>query len=135
MPQSQRGTVSPRLSVASSAAERKHSRMVAAAITLWVMFSLWLVAPLMGARRGIRKLAALVLWAELIALLMWSYGVERCTEPTCAPLAQAAGIAARTDVPAIAGIVLLLSVLQFRRSARVADAPAARREPARPRGR
>jgi hypothetical protein len=109
--------------------------MVAAAITLWTMFSLWLVAPLMGARPGIRKLAAVILWVELIALLTWSYGVERCDERTCAPLAQAAGIAARTDVPALAGVVLLVFVVQFRRWARGAEAASATREPARHRGR
>src|SRR3712207_136991 len=98
--------------------------MVAATITLWTMFSLWLVAPRMGARRAVRRLAAVVLWAELVALLVWSYGVERCDERTCAPIAQAAGIAARTDVPALAGLVLVLCVVQFRRSIRPA-APAA----------
>jgi hypothetical protein len=109
--------------------------MVAAAITLWTMFSLWLVAPLMGAHRSVRRLAAVVLWAELVALLVWSYGVERCDVPTCAPLAQAAGIAARTDVPALAGIVLVLTVVQLRRAARPAGAGSPTPEPARPQGR
>jgi hypothetical protein len=109
--------------------------MVAAAITLWTMFSLWLVAPLVGARGSVRKLAAVVLFGELVALLVWSYGVERCDARTCAPLAQAAGIAARTDVPALAGVVLLLTVVQLRRAARRAGTASSTPEPARPQGR
>jgi hypothetical protein len=121
--------------LAPAPAARNHSTMVAAAITLWTMFSLWLVAPLVGARGSVRKLAAVVLWGELVALLVWSYGVERCDERTCAPLAQAAGIAARTDVPALAGVVLLLTVVHLRRAARRAGTASPTPEPARPQGR
>jgi hypothetical protein len=99
------------------------------------MFALWLVAPLMGAGPAVRKLAAVVLCAELVVLLVWSYGVERCDERTCAPLAQAAGIAARTDVPALAGIVLVLAAVQFRRSSPPAGTASPTPEPARRQGR
>jgi hypothetical protein len=91
--------------------------MIAAAVTLWMMFSLWLVAPLVGAPAAVRKIAAATLWVELVALLTWSYGSETCDERTCAPLAQAAGIAARTDVPALAAVVLVVSAVQIRRTA------------------
>ena len=90
--------------------------MVAAAVTLWTMFSMWMIAPLVAARPAFRKAAAGVLLAELVALLAWSYGMEQCAERTCAPLAQAAGIAARTDVPALAAVVLVVSMVQLRRA-------------------
>ena len=48
-----------------------------------------------------------LLGAELVVLLLWSYGTEGCLEPGCAPLAQAAGIAARVDVPILAGLFLV----------------------------
>src|SRR4051794_32924463 len=94
-PGGERNGHAPHSGVAPAASARNHSPMLAAAITLWTMFSLWLVAPLVGARPAVRTMAAVMLWTELAALLMWSYGVERCDERTCAPLAQAAGIAAR----------------------------------------
>jgi hypothetical protein len=90
--------------------------MVAAAITVWAMFSLWLVAPHIGAPRAVRTAAAAVLCAELVSVLVWSYGAESCDERTCAPLAQAAGIAARTDVPALAAVVLVVSMVRMRRA-------------------
>ena len=91
--------------------------MVAAAITLWIMFSLWLLATLVGAHGAIHRLAAAVLCAELVALLAWSYGTENCDERTCAPLAQAAGVAARFDLPALAAVVLVVSLVHIRRTA------------------
>jgi hypothetical protein len=50
--------------------------------------------------------------------LVWSYGSEGCDDRTCAPLAQAAGIAARTDVPILAAVFLIGVVLWLTRSAR-----------------
>jgi hypothetical protein len=90
--------------------------MVAAAITLWSMFSLWLIAPLVGMPESTARIAIRLSAVELVLLLTWSYGVEGCQEPTCAPIAQAAGIAARTDVPALAAAFLVFALLQLRRS-------------------
>lgn len=89
--------------------------MVAAAITLWTMFSLWLMAPLVGMPLLTARVALSLSVAEVVALLTWSYGVEGCDEPTCAPLARAAGIAARTDVPALAAAFLVAAVVQLHR--------------------
>jgi hypothetical protein len=75
--------------------------MVAAALTLWLMFALWLLAPLIGASRAVARIALWMLGGELFLLLMSSYGT--------APLAQAMGVAARADVPALA-VVFLLAV-------------------------
>jgi hypothetical protein len=89
--------------------------MVAAAITLWTMFSLWLLAPLVGMPPVTARVAMTLLSVELCALLVWSYGAEGCDESTCAPLARAAGVAARMDVPALAAAFLVAAILRLRR--------------------
>ena len=89
--------------------------MVAAAITLWTMFSLWLLAPMVGLPRVTSRIAIVLLGVELVALLGWSYGIEGCEDETCAPLARAAGIAARTDVPALAAAFLVATMMRLRR--------------------
>jgi hypothetical protein len=90
--------------------------MLAAAITLWTMFSLFLIAPLARLPAAVGRVAAILCSLELVALLAWSFGVERCVEATCAPVAQAAGIAARTDIPALAGAFLVVAFLRLRRA-------------------
>jgi hypothetical protein len=92
--------------------------MVAAAMTVWTMFSVWLIAHCAGLPARIGRMAVALLWAELGALLVWSYGSEGCDERTCAPLAQAAGIAARTDVPILAAVYLIGALLWLSRSQR-----------------
>jgi hypothetical protein len=92
--------------------------MLAAAVTVWILFSFWLITPLLHLPPGLGRVAGLLLWAELAALLVWSYGSEGCFERTCAPVAQAAGIAARTDLPILAGAFLVLTALQLARRAR-----------------
>jgi hypothetical protein len=92
--------------------------MLAAALTVWVMFSVWLIAPHAGFPHAVARIAMLLLALELVALTVWSYGSESCQERTCAPLAQAAGIAARTDVPILAGGFLLATLAQLIRYGR-----------------
>jgi hypothetical protein len=89
--------------------------MLAAAVTLWVLFSFWLLGPYLGLPRRFRRVAAWMLWAELAALLLYSYGRETCLERTCAPVAQAAGIAARTDLPILATALLAITVVHIAR--------------------
>ena len=89
--------------------------MLAAAVTLWILFSFWLLAPYLGLPRRFRRVAAWMLWAEFTALLLYSYGRETCIERTCAPLAQAAGIAARTDLPILATALLAITVVHVAR--------------------
>jgi hypothetical protein len=93
--------------------------MLAAALTVWAMFSLWLIAGCVRLPRPVARTALVLLVTELGALMIWSYGSESCGERTCAPLAQAAGIAARTDVPILAGAFVLVMVIQLTRSGRV----------------
>jgi hypothetical protein len=89
--------------------------MLAAALTVWILFSFWLTAPLMRVPDPLRRVGGGLLWAELAALLVYSYGAEGCNEVTCAPLAQAAGIAARTDLPILAGAFLALTFIHLAR--------------------
>ena len=86
--------------------------MVAAALTIWVMFSLWLIAGTIRLPPGIGRVALLLLALELVSLAVWSYGSGSCDDRTCAPLAQAAGIAARTDVPILAAAFLVAAVVR-----------------------
>jgi hypothetical protein len=85
--------------------------VLAAAATIWILFSVWLLCPHIGVRQRMAQVVALALAAELILLLAWSYGTEACDERTCAPLAQAAGVAARVDLPVLS-LVLVLAVLR-----------------------
>ena len=84
--------------------------MVAAAATIWLMFAFWIVAPHLGVGRGAARVAAILMATELIVLLAYSYATDRCTGEECSPLAQAVGVAARVDVPLIAGAFVALVV-------------------------
>jgi hypothetical protein len=90
--------------------------MLAAAVTVWVLFSFWLLAPLLELPHPLRRVGAVLLWTELATLLLYSYGIEKCIERTCAPIAQAAGIAARTDLPILAAAFLGITVVHLARS-------------------
>jgi hypothetical protein len=90
--------------------------MLAAAATIWMMFAIWLIAPHARAPARIARIAGALCGAELLALLFWSYGVEACAERACAPLAQALGIAARIDIPALAAAFLVLACVDWRRA-------------------
>jgi hypothetical protein len=94
--------------------------VLAAALTIWVMFSVWLVADCARLPRAVARIAAVLLALELASLGVWSYGSENCDERTCAPLAQAAGIAARTDVPILAGVFVVIALVRVGRGARAA---------------
>ncbi len=97
--------------------------MLAAASTVWILFSLWLTAPLLRLPPTLGHVAAALLWAELTALLVSSYGTEGCDDATCAPVARAAGIAARTDLPILTAAIIAIACVQLAR-ARRAQPPA-----------
>jgi hypothetical protein len=86
--------------------------MVAAAVTLWTMFSLWLIAPMVGMPERTERIAIALAAVELVALLTASYGVETCADSNCAPIAQAAGVAARTDLPVLAALFVVFALLE-----------------------
>jgi hypothetical protein len=90
--------------------------MVAATMTLWTMFSVWLIAHCARLPARIGRIAITLLWCEMGLLAIWSYGSAGCDDRTCAPVAQAAGIAARTDVPILAAVYVIGVVLWLTRS-------------------
>jgi len=96
--------------------------MVAAALTVWILFAVWIIAPLLHLPPLIARVAAALLCTEIVALLLWSYGSEGCNEPTCAPVAQAFGIAARTDVPILAAAFVVFAGHQAVRALRALGA-------------
>jgi hypothetical protein len=79
--------------------------MLAAALTLWVTFGLWIAAPALGASRAVARTAARLLGVELFAVLAWSYG---CENGSCTVAASVAGVAARTDLPILTFIFLVV---------------------------
>ena len=89
--------------------------MVAAAATIWLLFSFWIVVPIARIPPRMGTVAMTQLVVELCCLFTWSFGVQGCDDRTCAPLGQAAGIAARTDVPALAGAFLVIALVRLRR--------------------
>jgi hypothetical protein len=89
--------------------------VLAAALTIWGMFSLWVIGPTVCAPAAIPTTALGLVAAELVALGLYSYGVESCRGDTCLALAQAAGVAARTDVPILAALFVVLALVRLRR--------------------
>ncbi len=104
---------------------RNHLVMLAAALTLWWLFALWIATPVLGLPRLVQRTAGLLLCAELVALFLFSYGTEGCDEPTCPPVARAAGVAARTDLPALALAFLAVVVYGLARGRLRTDQPPA----------
>ena len=90
--------------------------MLAATVTIWAMFALWLIAPHANAPARIGRIAGIICCVELVALLVWSYGADTCLDRSCAPLAQAAGIAAKTDIPMLAALFVIFASVQWRRT-------------------
>lgn len=89
--------------------------MLAATGTIWMMFALWIIAPHAEAPARIARIAGIICSVELIALLGWSYGVEACAERDCAPIAQAAGVAAKVDIPVLAAMFVVFACVRWRR--------------------
>jgi hypothetical protein len=84
--------------------------VVAAGATIWILFSVWLMSPHVGISPRAARIVGWALAAELVLLLAWSYGTEICHDATCAPVAQAAGVAARVDLPVLAALIVLAAL-------------------------
>ena len=84
--------------------------MIAAAATIWILFSVWMLAPHVGISARAARVVGYALATELALVLVWSYGTEFCDGPTCPPLAQAAGVAARVDLPVLAVVIVAAAV-------------------------
>ncbi len=97
---------------------RDHVRVLAAAVTIWLTFALWLAAPHVGVRPELARAAAVLLWAELVALLGWSYG---CENGDCTPAADAMGAVARIDLPLITALLFAALAARARPARRPLD--------------
>jgi len=78
---------------------------IVAAITIWIMFSCFLILPRFGLPAVFHRTAMTLLVAELVALGMWSYGSPG------APAAEAGRSAAEFDIPLLAAALVVLSAL------------------------
>ena len=76
------------------------------AFTLWATGAAFLLFPILGLPRYLQRAAAYLFSAELLALLVWSYGAETCGPEGCPLLAELAETLAGVDLP-------LLSVLLY----------------------
>ena len=87
--------------------------MLAALATIWILFSVWLLGPHVGmSPRAAARLVGSALVAELVAAARVELRHRAaCVERACAPLAQAAGVAARIDLPVLA-VVLVAAALR-----------------------
>jgi hypothetical protein len=80
--------------------------------TLWSMFSCLLLFPLLGMPVHLYRAATTLLAAELVAMLVWTFGSEECTERPCAPLAEAGRTVASVDVPLLSLTVVALAIIR-----------------------
>ena len=81
-----------------------------AAVTLYGLFSAWLLFPIFGVRRMLTASITVLVWIEFLAVLVWGYTREDCAQGSCSPLAQAARIAVAVDLPALSIAVVALAV-------------------------
>jgi hypothetical protein len=85
---------------------------IVVAATLWTMFSCVLIFPMLGMPVHMQRAATTLLTAEFVALLVWTFGSDECTERPCAPLAEAGRTAAALDVPVLALVVIALAIIR-----------------------
>ena len=86
---------------------------LAAVATIWSMFSCFLLFPRMGLPAVLHQTAMGLLVAELLALMMWSYGSPG------APAAEAGRSAAAIDIPLLAlGLLVVGGIWGLRRGSR-----------------
>ena len=83
---------------------------VVGALTLWGLGTAFLIFPLFKVPRFLRQAAASLLTAELVALLVHSYGSEYCDPSGCSASTQVAGTIASVDVPALAVLLYFLAL-------------------------
>jgi hypothetical protein len=91
---------------------------LAAATTVWICFSLFLILPHLGAPRLLPRAAMMLLCLEMLALMIWTYGSEDCIARPCGSVPETARTAAALDVPALTGVLVALSIAVGLRRAR-----------------
>jgi len=80
---------------------------------LWVMFSVWMIAPSLELPREVARTSGALAIAEVGALLAWSFGTEGCAPSGCVALAHVAGDAARSDIPLLGALFLVVAVVRL----------------------
>jgi len=95
---------------------------LAAALTVWITFSAWLILPTVQAPARFSRIAIWLCGAELVAAAIWSYGSQGCDERPCAPVAETARTAAALDIPLLTGVALVLGCAYGMRRAHSASA-------------
>jgi hypothetical protein len=85
--------------------------VVVAAATLWALVSLSLVLPWLRASSALWRSSVVLLGAEFIALLSWSYGTEDCAG-SCPPGTSLSHAAAFRDIPALTVVLLAACALE-----------------------
>ena len=94
-----------------------------AALTLWSLFSIWLLFPHVGAPSMLRTAAALLMWLEFAALLTWGYASRACERPFCESLADTAQTAAAVDLPGLTAALLTIGAAYAARGTRARRTP------------
>lgn len=80
------------------------------AITLWGLGTAFFLFPLVNLPRLLQTSATALMGAELVALLVHSYGSESCDPAGCSTLTTTAGAMASEDVPALTAVLFVLAV-------------------------
>lgn len=91
---------------------------VIATATIWCLFSCFLLFPLMGFPPLMHRTAMTLLVAELVALMMWSYGSKGCIERPCAAGAELGRTAAAIDIPLLALVLVAVAMIRGMRTMR-----------------
>jgi hypothetical protein len=114
----------PRFGVDNRARRRQHQAVeIIVVSTVWILFSCFLLFPLLGLAARMRWAAMTLLVAELVTTATWSYGSEGCLERPCAAAAEAGRTAATVDVPLLGVALVALAVIQVRRAVRRVTSP------------
>jgi hypothetical protein len=80
------------------------------AVTLWGLFSSWLLFPHLGVPRMLRTATAMLLAFEFVAITAWGFASEDCVERPCGAVSEVARVAAAEDLPALSTVVVALAV-------------------------
>lgn len=92
---------------------------VTVAATIWGLFSAFLIFPWLGLPRLLQRTVGTLLAAELVALFIWSFGSEGCTERPCAAAAETGRTAASLDIPLLSLAVLVFAIMRGLRTWRL----------------
>jgi hypothetical protein len=82
------------------------------AATVWIMFSCFLLFPMLSLPAHMHRTAGALAAAEIVAVLVWRFGREDCIERPCAPLAEAGRTAASLDIPLLALVLVALAIIR-----------------------